>query len=450
MILKASPRSGAVALGKHLLNDRENDHVEVHAVEGFLSTNLTDAMRELELASKGVKSKQPIFSLSLSAPPEEDVSNELYIEAVRRVEAANGLTGQPKIIVFHEKDGRRHCHAAWSRIDAQTMTVKELPFFKNKCREIAKELYLENGWELPRGFVDKRERDLTSFNLAEWQICKRLGRNPRQLKSLAQESWAVSDSPAAFARALEQRGLFLAKGDRRDFVALTVDGEPFSLPRLLGKRTKELRERMNGIEGLLSVDATRAQIASRILPRLNGFIEAANHDRDRALSPLDARRGAMRDNHRIERERMDEGQRQRAQAENTERNQRLRSGLAGLWQHLTGEHRKIRQANEREAFAALKRDQAQRQRMITAQRYERAALQQEIAAVRRSHEARIVELHRDLDRQREAQRQAQQGTLRQTFDDAAQPQSQRDFLRSRLDRRPRDQRRGRDGPELER
>lgn len=63
-----------------------------------------------------------------------------------------GLTGRQRMIMFHEKEGRCHAHAVWSRIDAEAMTAKPLPFFKQKLNGIAKELYLENGWSMPDGF----------------------------------------------------------------------------------------------------------------------------------------------------------------------------------------------------------------------------------------------------------------------------------------------------------
>lgn len=38
-------------------------------------------------------------------------------------------------MVFHEKEGRRHARAVWSRIDAETMTAKQLSFFKGTLTE---------------------------------------------------------------------------------------------------------------------------------------------------------------------------------------------------------------------------------------------------------------------------------------------------------------------------
>src|SRR3546814_11462072 len=42
---------------------------------------------------------------------------------------------------LHEKEGRRHANAVWSRIDADTMNAKPLTFFKTKLQEDAQELY---------------------------------------------------------------------------------------------------------------------------------------------------------------------------------------------------------------------------------------------------------------------------------------------------------------------
>lgn len=78
-----------------------------------------------------------------------------------------------------------------------------------KLRDISKELYLENDWEMPRGFIDSQARDPRNFTLAEWQQAKRLGLHGRELKSMMQECWAASDSRAAFVHALGERGIGL-------------------------------------------------------------------------------------------------------------------------------------------------------------------------------------------------------------------------------------------------
>lgn len=132
MILKGSQRGGAKQLGLHLLKTEENEHVELHDIRGFMSEDVVGALREAEAVSKGTKCKQFLFSVSLNPPETENVRIETFEQAIAAIEEKHGLADQPRVIVFHEKEGRRHCHAVWSRIDAETMTAKPLPFFKYK------------------------------------------------------------------------------------------------------------------------------------------------------------------------------------------------------------------------------------------------------------------------------------------------------------------------------
>lgn len=108
MILKGSQRGGATQLGLHLMRLDENDHVEVHEVRGFLSADPLGAFREAQALSRATKCMQYLFSVSLSPPSSEDVSVAEFEHAVNGLEAKLGLTGQPRVLVFHEKSGRRH------------------------------------------------------------------------------------------------------------------------------------------------------------------------------------------------------------------------------------------------------------------------------------------------------------------------------------------------------
>ena len=139
MILKGSQRGAAIELGHHLLK-AENEHVELHEVRGFMANDVLGAMKEAQAVAQGTKCRQHLFSVSFNPPQSEDVSVATFEKAIERVETENGLDGQPRIVVFHEKEGRRHAHCVWSRIDAETMTARPLPFFKNRLREVSKDL----------------------------------------------------------------------------------------------------------------------------------------------------------------------------------------------------------------------------------------------------------------------------------------------------------------------
>ncbi|MEP1421064.1 MAG: hypothetical protein ABJK59_04770 [Erythrobacter sp.] len=122
MILVGNSRGGARNLADHLMKD-ENDHVSVHELRGFAADDLHGAMNETYAISRGTKCEKFFFSLSLNPPPNERVETPVFDDAIARVEDRLGLTGQPRAIVLHEKDGRRHAHAVWSRIDAETMPL---------------------------------------------------------------------------------------------------------------------------------------------------------------------------------------------------------------------------------------------------------------------------------------------------------------------------------------
>lgn len=405
MILKGSQRGGEMVMGRHLLKP-ENEHVEVHEVSGFIASDVLGAMKEIQAVAAGTRCKQPLFSVSLNPPETEPVPVAAFEDAIDRIEKANGLEGQPRVVVFHEKEGRRHAHVLWSRIDASTMTAKPLPFFKTRLREVSKQLYLDHGWRMPAGLMDSKARDPKNFDLAEWQQAKRSGRDPREIKGKIQECWAVSDDRASFSRAMEERGLYLAKGDRRGHVAVTYEGELHAIARVVGKRAKEIAARLGDADDLRTVGDTRLHIARVVTPKLRSLMESADKARIRNMAALNDKRQVMRDKHHFDRQTLDQTQREQGQREARERSSRLRTGVKGLWDRLTGEHRRIRNQNEREALEAIQRDRKQRDGLIVTQLRDRQELQKQIRYVRHRHAARVLELQRDIARQVSAEREA--------------------------------------------
>ncbi len=260
MILKASQRGNTGELARHLLNGHDNEHVEVHSVNGFMADNVEGALQEAHALSLGTKCQQPLFSVSLSPPKEETVSTQIFEEAITQIAEKMGLENQFHVIVFHEKNGRRHCHAVYSRIDTKTMMAINLPYFKNKLMEISKELYLKHDWKLPQGHIDKQLRTPLNFTREQWQQAKRLNEEPKVIKQILKECWAIPDTKKAFTQALEQQGFYLAKGDRRGFVVIDWRGEIYSLSRWLDIKTKAIKERLGEPKNLSPVDEIKANL----------------------------------------------------------------------------------------------------------------------------------------------------------------------------------------------
>lgn len=395
MILKGSQRSGGKQLGLHLLKTEENEHVEIHEVSGFVSDNVMGAMNEAYAASRGTRCKQYLFSLSLSPPAHESVRIDTFEQALADVEERLGLTGQPRIVVFHEKEGRRHCHAVWSRIDAETMKAKELPHFGFKLKSLAKKIFLENGWSMPRGYESAKLRDPRSFSLDEWQKAKRADIDPREMKAAVNDCWKRADSAKAFAAALEERGLFLARGDRRAFVVTTLDGDVFAISRMIPEKVKVIAERLGDPARLPSVAETQQRIANDIAPRLSTYIAEAKRIAHHNMQPLIAKREALKVQHQAERQAFDKSITARWNEEQRIRASRLRKGIAGAWDFLTGKYFKTRKQNEMESKFARTRDSHERHALINAQHKDRQALQELIKENRRKEAERILGLYRD-------------------------------------------------------
>ena len=443
MILVGNPRGGASDLASHLLK-QENELVEVHELRGFVADDLHGAFQESYAISRGTKCKQFLFSLSLNPPKGAEVSNDQFLQAVDRAETKLGLTGQPRAVVFHEKRGddgavRRHAHAVWSRIDSDEMKAVPLPHSKRKMQEVSRDLYLEHGWTMPRGLAVSGERDPRNFSLAEWQQAKRIEQDPREIKAAFQDAWAISDNKAAFTHALQERGYWLCRGDKRGYVALDVHGEVHNIAKRAGVKTKVVRERLGDMEALPSVAETKIEIARTMQRKMDDFQREVAEKEAKEREAAQAKRAALRDHQKAERDALQEALTHRQAAEEKERQARLRTGLLGLWDRLRGERKRTLDRNAQEAEAASIRDRKQELATETAQLAQR----------------------RELTMERRDQHQANTDTTRSLTEDAkvfqtmeTEGQTERDARREafkerrRTEDRPRRRSRARDGPDM--
>lgn len=398
MILKASQRAGGQDLAIHLMRTDDNEHVRLHELRGFASDNLKDAFKETEAISRGTNCRQYLFSLSLSPPPDATVSIETFELTIDRIENRLGLQDQPRATVFHTKDGRTHAHCVWSRIDAETMTAKQMSFFKSKLMGISRDLYLEHGWKMPRGLENSAERNPTNFSLAEWQQAKRQNLDPRWLKQAVQDCWKQADDRKAFEHALQDRGFLLAKGDKRGFVVLDHGGEVWSLPRLIDVKTKDVRARLGDGDNLSSVEDTRKEIGQRMTPAIRRHVQESRDLFTSRSVHLGKHKEEMTRDHRSARAEQNTQQKAQWDRETLARSARLPRGLRGLWHRLTGHYQDVRRQNETQAQRSAMRQAEERQALIDKQREERAVLQERFKALRKEQAEQLLELRKDIGR----------------------------------------------------
>ncbi|MEM9128246.1 MAG: relaxase [Pseudomonadota bacterium] len=351
-------------MANHLMKE-DNERVDIHEIRGFASNDLHSAFRESYAISRATKCKQHLFSLSVNAPPIEDVADDDFVDAIDRAEERLGLSGQPRAIIFHEKEGRdgqirRHAHAVWSRIDIDELKAKQLSFTKAKLQELSRELYLEHDWRMPPGMLNKPDRDPKAFTLEQWQQSKRAGIDPQKLIGIFQDAWSVSDSSDSFRHALQEHGYVLAQG-RRGFVGVDHNGEVYAVSKWTKKKAKDVRKKLGDHKELPSIDQAHAQAAKMVTYRLGEIQKEQAHEEAARQEKFKAERERQEALARAERQKQLDEQRQRRQTEAAERAERLRKGLLGLLDRVTGRRKETLLKNQEEMALAYQRDKAQRE-----------------------------------------------------------------------------------------
>ena len=401
MILEGNARGGARNLAQHLLKE-ENDHVTVHEVRGFMSDELEPALDEIYAVSRGTKAKKYMFSLSLNPPPQAKVSTEDFEKAIQSTEKELGFENQPRAIVFHEKNARRHCHVVWSRIDSAEMKAIPVPYYKRRLMDVSRDLYVQHGWQMPKGMMQSSERNPTNFTLKEWQQAKRSGKDPRETKTVFQDCWAVSDSLPAFKQALKERGYTLASGER-GYVAVDHKCEVYSVARQLPKgiNTKQVKAKLGAPQDLPRVDDAKTQIAANMAARLQTLSQEQQTTFNVRLKEIEKKRIALVKAQKQARAQLDQSHEQRCVRETRERQTRYNKGLRGFLDRITGKHQTIKNQNEQDAQQANKRDQGEKDKLIFNHMADRRTLTSRSERLESFAQNRKQSMSNDIDQYRE-------------------------------------------------
>jgi len=398
MILFASQRGRSAELAAHLLNGEQNDHVTVHEISGFVSDDLAGALQEAYAISRGTRCKQFLFSVSLNPPEYADVPIEDFEAAIEEIEKKLALVGQPRIVVFHEKNGRRHCHCVWSRIYADTLTAIRMSHFKRKLMDVSKGLFLKHGWPIPEGMKNGKQRSPLQLTRQEYRQAVRLTEDPQAMKLLFKSLWEQSDSKESFGRALEEQGMLLAKGDRRGYVILDVKGGIYSLSRWVDIGTRELKARLGPPDELPSLERARDYLAQRMTENLTRYMAEANIRSNKKREPVVKELKALVQKQRQMRQSLIHLQEQHWRERTRHRAAPIYGGVAGIWQRVTGEYQKIRIRNETEARADLAEHRKALQALIRAQLKERQKLQKTVRFYKEEQKADAQRLRREIAR----------------------------------------------------
>ena len=393
MILEGNLRAGAKNLATHLQKD-ENEHVDVHDLRGFVSEELEPAFKEIYGISKGTRAKKFMYSLSLNPPPGEKVATGTFRDAIEKVEAELGLKGQPRAIVFHIKDGRRHCHTVWSVIDVENMKAIHISYDKLKLMDISRALYQEHGWKMPRGFIRGNSPDPNNFTHGEWQQAKRLGLKPADIKKTIRDCWAASDCHKSFEAALKENGYFLANG-RRGPVVIDIHLGIHSVVRAANVRTKEVRARLDQ-DSLIDVETCKERIASQIKSRLEKLQSKREQAIDMRVKAAKAKQREVIEEQRRNRKKLQAKQNERKAIKEEVCQKRFRNGFWGIVDFITGKNRKIREQNSSELALERQRDKEEMAKLLDIQLQARRVQQERLKTLNKLNEERRRVLSKDI------------------------------------------------------
>ena len=382
MIIKASARSGARNLANHLASTKDNDHVTIHEVRGLVGQSLQAAFLEIDASSHATRCEKPLFSVSFNPPIGAEVTHDQFEDAFDRLEKKLGLTDQPRVVVMHEKEGRRHAHVCWSRILVDESKAIHMSHFKTKCTDISRQLYIEHGWELPKGLERKQDRDPFQVSVAEWQAMNRQNIDPRDIKKLSQDAWQSSDNLSSFKLALEERNLYLARGDKRGFVVLDHQHNVYSLSRVGGVRTKDLKARLGLPDQLDGIEKVSRHIRQSMTQEVRGRIDAMKARHKTEFQPLDDKKAQLVFRQKAERRELSDEQRVKRHLLIKSGRDKFRRGVRGIFDRVSGRHKRLTLINRKKGELLKARQMEIREELIFRQNRERSELQKDIIALR--------------------------------------------------------------------
>ena len=253
MIIKGGARGNGAQLGRYLVTPGQNERIQVIEVRGTVAGDVPGAVREIDAVSLCTRCTKPLYHASVNTPATERLTPEQRAIAVDRLEAALGFTGQPRVVVVHEKQGREHTHIVWSRTDIERERAIPIDHNFRKHELVARELEREFGHARVQGAHIEREgraRPKRTPRHYELHQAARGGMKPDRCDAgIITEIYQRSDSGRAFAKGLAEAGFILARGDRRDFVVIDAQGGTHSLARCIeGATAKDVRARLADLD----------------------------------------------------------------------------------------------------------------------------------------------------------------------------------------------------------
>jgi hypothetical protein len=272
MIAKGVLHAQGTRLARYLITGKDRERAELLELRGFALSGIVDAFRLVHVMARASKCVFPFFHVAVRNPVGETLNPAQWTYAANAIEQSLGLAHQPRAIAFHTclQTGGSHMHVAWSRLDQGSLTAKPLPFFKERLKRVCRNL--ERHFGLTEVSSARKGPIAYAPTRPEEEQSRRLGVDLRDHRETLRDCFERSDCGRSFQRVLEEQGIVLARGERRDFLAIDRAGGIHALgKRVLGVSAAEVRARFADLarDELPTVEEVRQSLRSSPAPNID-------------------------------------------------------------------------------------------------------------------------------------------------------------------------------------
>tara|TARA_R110000823_G_scaffold198080_5_gene329185 strand:+ start:452 stop:2317 length:1866 start_codon:yes stop_codon:yes gene_type:complete len=269
----------------------QNERVDILEFdETSAAPTIEAALLEYQLLATHLTSaKHGLYETSLSPRHNETLTHQQWEQAVDILADQLGLSGQPRIVVLHQKNGREHVHAVFQRTDTETMRVisdsHNYPAHELAARQIEKTFDLE-----PSFGVFTREQDEPrpeqTFTRAEHQKAERTGISAEERKAEITELYREAKTGREFIDNLEENGYYLARGDKTNiFMVVDPQFEAHRLSTCLkGVKMSEVKALLHPLK---PSNFETVETCKRRLTEQSHVLEEADKLREKHLSQME-------------------------------------------------------------------------------------------------------------------------------------------------------------------
>lgn len=237
MIVKGRPRRDGLQLAAYLLKTGKNELAETVDLIGVVGSNLYEALNEMDALALACNGKLGLYHASINPDPAQRPLTEA--EEARAVEILAeelGFAGQPRAVVAHVYEGRRHLHIVFSRVDQERGRLISSSHNFRKHEAAAARISAELGLQhQPGPHIGGPAADDPRPDEDEQQQAGRSGDSAISAYEIIRAAWRSTGSAAGFVAAARAAGYELAQG-RRGLGLLDAAGQFYLLARIVGRK----------------------------------------------------------------------------------------------------------------------------------------------------------------------------------------------------------------------